>query len=67
MINVSHEEGMLESEEKEMIHNVFEFRESRVTEVMTPRTYMVAVSLDSSYDKNSRSIQNATVFASSRI
>ena len=51
MINVSHEEGMLESEEKEMIHNVFEFRESRVTEVMTPRTYMVAVSLDSSYDK----------------
>ena len=51
MINVSHEEGMLESEEKEMIHNVFEFKESRVTEVMTPRTYMVAVSLDSSYDK----------------
>ncbi|WP_319469594.1 hemolysin family protein [uncultured Trichococcus sp.] len=51
MINVSHEEGMLESEEKEMIHNVFEFKESRVTEVMTPRTYMVTVSLDSSYDK----------------
>lgn len=51
MINVSHEEGMLESEEKEMIHNVFEFRESRVTEVMTPRTYMVAVNLDSSYEK----------------
>ncbi|SEA46323.1 HlyC/CorC family transporter [Trichococcus collinsii] len=51
MINVSHEEGMLESEEKVMIHNVFEFRESRVTEVMTPRTYMVAVNLDSPYEK----------------
>lgn len=51
MINVSHEEGMLENEEKVMIHNVFEFRESRVTEVMTPRTYMVAVNIDSSYEK----------------
>lgn len=51
MINVGHEEGVLEGEEKEMIHNVFEFGESRVADVMTPRTYMVAVEVHSSYDK----------------
>jgi len=51
MINVGHEEGVLETEEKKMIHNVFEFGDSRVTNVMTHRTYMVVVDVHSSYDK----------------
>lgn len=51
MINVGHEEGVLEGEEKKMIHNVLEFGESRVTDVMTPRTYVVSVEVHSSYEK----------------
>jgi putative hemolysin len=51
MINVGHEEGILEGEEKMMIHNVFEFGETRVTDIMTPRTYMVAIEKNASYEK----------------
>lgn len=51
MINVGHEEGVLEGEEKKMIHNVFEFGDSRVADVMTPRIDIVAVELHSSYDE----------------
>ncbi|PKM84248.1 MAG: hemolysin [Firmicutes bacterium HGW-Firmicutes-11] len=51
MINVGHEEGVLEVEEREMIHNVFEFGETKVTDVMTPRTYMVAIDKDSSFEQ----------------
>jgi CBS domain containing-hemolysin-like protein len=38
------EEGTLEKEEKEMLHNVFEFGDKKVTEAMVPRTEMVAIS-----------------------
>lgn len=51
MVNVGHEEGVLEGEEKKMIHNVFEFGETKVTDVMTPRTYMVAIEKNSSYEE----------------
>ncbi|MFW5981304.1 MAG: CNNM domain-containing protein, partial [bacterium] len=34
IINVSHEEGILESREREMIHNVFEFTDVYVKDVM---------------------------------
>jgi len=49
MVNVGHEEGVLEGEEKVMIYNVFEFGDSQVKDVMTPRTDMVAVEVSSSY------------------
>ena len=51
MINVGHEEGVLEGEEKKMIHNVFKFGDSRVVDVMTPRMDMVAVEVDTAYDE----------------
>lgn len=51
LVNVSHEEGVLEGEEKQMIYNVFEFGDSQAKDVMTPRTDMVAVDIDSSYDE----------------
>ena len=50
MVHVSHEEGVLEGEEKTMIYNVFEFGNSQVKDVMTPRTDMVAVELDSPFE-----------------
>ena len=49
MVNVSHEEGILEVEERQMIHNVFEFGDSKVHDVMTPRTDMIALEVNSSY------------------
>ena len=50
MVNVSHEEGVLKGEEKTMLNNVFDFRESRAIEVMTPRTDISALEKDSSYE-----------------
>lgn len=49
MVQVSHEEGVLEGEERKMIDNVFEFGDSQVEEVMTPRTDMAAIEIQSTY------------------
>ncbi len=51
MVQVSHEEGVLEREERKMIDNVFEFGDSQVEEVMTPRTDMAAIEIQSTYDE----------------
>lgn len=50
IVNVSHEEGVLEGGEKEMIYNVFEFGDSQAKDVMVPRTDMVAIEVSSSYN-----------------
>ncbi|MFR1854442.1 MAG: HlyC/CorC family transporter [Beduini sp.] len=50
-VTVGHEAGVLETEEKEMIHNVFEFRETEIREVMTPRIHVVSVSSEATYDE----------------
>ncbi len=49
MVGVSHTEGVLEGEEKDMIYNVFEFSDSEVNEVMIPRTELVAINIDLPY------------------
>ncbi|MBE0448440.1 MAG: HlyC/CorC family transporter [Actinobacteria bacterium] len=46
MISAGEEEGMIEEEEKELIHSIFEFGDTVVREVMVPRMDMVAVSAD---------------------
>ena len=43
MAEIGHEEGAIEEEEKEMIHSIFEFGDTVVREVMTPRPDMIAV------------------------
>ncbi|MGH2783731.1 MAG: hemolysin family protein [Actinomycetota bacterium] len=43
MADVGHEEGAIEEEEKELIHSIFEFGDTVVREVMTPRPDMIAV------------------------
>ena len=50
IIDVSHEEGVLESEEKEMINNVVDFGDSLAKDVMVPRIDMVSVPSDITYD-----------------
>jgi putative hemolysin len=43
LIDVGAEEGILEEEEGELIHSIIEFGDTRVNEVMTPRTEIVAL------------------------
>ncbi|NDD62534.1 MAG: HlyC/CorC family transporter [Acidobacteria bacterium] len=43
LINLSHQSGLLKKDEKELIHNVFEFSELTVGEIMVPRTKVVAI------------------------
>jgi len=51
IVNVSHEEGVLESEERIMINNIFNFGDAKAKDVMTPRTDMLTVSSDVSYEE----------------
>jgi CBS domain containing-hemolysin-like protein len=44
LIDVGAAEGILEEEEGELIHSIIEFGDTRVSEVMTPRPDIVAVS-----------------------
>ncbi|MCR4999992.1 MAG: hemolysin family protein [Lachnospiraceae bacterium] len=51
MVDVSHESGTIEEDEKDYIHNVFDFSDSAVKEVMIPRIDMAMVNVNWSYDK----------------
>lgn len=51
MVNVSHEEGLLEIEEREIINNVFEFGDMQAKEAMVQRLDIVAIDLEDSYDE----------------
>lgn len=51
IVTVGHEEGVIEEEEKEMIHNVFEFGETEIKEIMTPRIHVESLPDDCSYDE----------------
>ncbi len=43
MISAGEEEGIIEEEEREMIHSIFELGDRMVKEIMTPRVNIVAV------------------------
>lgn len=51
MVNVSHEEGVLEVDERRMINNVFDFGDAKAKDVMTPRTDMIAIDDKASYEE----------------
>ena len=48
-VDVSHEEGVIESEEREMIYNVFEFSDAVAKDIMIPRIDMVTAPIDCTY------------------
>lgn len=48
-VDVSHEDGVIESEEKEMIYNVFDFSDAVAKDIMIPRINMVSINVESSY------------------
>lgn len=49
IVDVSHEEGVIETEEREMINNVFDFGDAQAKEVMVPRIDMTFADVNSSY------------------
>lgn len=51
IVEVSHEEGVIETKEKKMINNVFDFGDSLAKDIMVPRIDMVFVSVDATYDE----------------
>lgn len=50
-VEVSHEDGVIESEEREMIYNVFDFSDALAKDIMIPRINMVTVGVDDSYNE----------------
>jgi len=51
MVNVGHEEGVLEVDEREMISNVMGFGDFDAKDVMTPRTDIIAIDVNSTYEE----------------
>jgi CBS domain containing-hemolysin-like protein len=51
LVSVGEEEGILEEEEREMIHGIFEMGDMRVREVMVPRTDLVAIEASEPVEK----------------
>ncbi|MDH7601469.1 MAG: hemolysin family protein [Armatimonadota bacterium] len=50
LLEAGEEEGVIEEEEKEMIHSIFDFSDTVVRQVMKPRTDMKAAPITSSLD-----------------
>lgn len=50
-VDVSHESGVIESEEKEMIYNVFDFSDALAKDIMVPRINMVTVDVNASFEE----------------
>lgn len=51
ILDVSHEEGVIEQEEKFMINNVVDFGDSLAKDIMIPRIDMVSINVDATYDE----------------
>lgn len=51
VVNVSHQDGVIESDEKEMIYNVFDLGDAIAKDVMVPRVNVTFADIDSSYDE----------------
>lgn len=49
IVDVSHEDGVIESEEKEMIYNVFDLGDAKAKDVMVPRVNVTFADINSSY------------------
>ena len=50
-VEVSHEDGVIESEEREMIYYVFDFSDALAKDIMIPRINMVTVDIEDSYSE----------------
>ncbi len=51
IVEVSHEDGVIEKEERQMIYNVFDFGDSLAKDIMIPRVDMSCVNVDATWDE----------------
>lgn len=51
IVEVGHEEGVIESDEKKMIYNVFDFGDSVAKDIMVPRTDMACIDAEATYEE----------------
>ncbi|SEW24578.1 HlyC/CorC family transporter [[Clostridium] fimetarium] len=51
IVTVGHEDGIIESEERRIINNLFDFGDSQAKDIMIPRIDMTLASVDSTYDE----------------
>ena len=51
IVDVSQENGVIEHEERDMIHNLFEFGDAEAKEIMVPRIDMTFVQADATYQE----------------
>ncbi len=57
LITLSHQSGNLENEERDLIHNVFEFSELTAQEIMIPRTKVVALEINAEFAEVAQQFQ----------
>ncbi len=50
-VDVSHEDGVIEKEEREIIYNVFDFSDALAKDVMIPRIDMVTINVEATYEE----------------
>lgn len=58
IMDVSQEEGIIESEEFDMINNVFDFGDTSAKDIMIPKIDIAMVSIDATYDELMRIIKD---------
>ncbi len=51
IVDVSHEDGVIEEKEKEMIYNVFDLGDAKAKDVMVPRVNVTFADVESSYEE----------------
>ncbi len=49
-VDAGHEDGVIETEERKMIYNVFDFSDSVAKDIMIPRVRMVTVDVEDNYE-----------------
>jgi putative hemolysin len=59
VLHVSEEQGVIEEDEREMIHGIIEIGDKAVREVMVPRTDITAIEKDSSLDEIIRIVRDS--------
>ena len=51
IVDVSHEDGVIESDEREMIYNVFDLGDAKAKDVMVPRVHVTFADVESTYEE----------------
>lgn len=58
ILDVSHEEGVIETDERDMIRNVFEFTDAKAREIMVPRVHVTSIPVTITPEKLREIYQN---------